>query len=273
MRSGREPQVFLRELSGHSRSLLTVKAVRQNAASILDVTEEDEKRYREQAELFSEARLLKMLDLFMRAEGELRFASTPRIGLESAALHACEQSAGQDSSALLERLGELEQKLSRLEADIASGNLVPASAAQPAVAAQTAAPKQEPSKPSKTQLPPVPADAQGVWDRVIDTIKKKDPSMLAFAKTARFIGTRGNVYQVMVPVTAKAKYDYLVQPARRERISAILTEITGQPSQFEAVLETDAGNKKLDAVRENAQQSLIDTFGRENVQIDEGKPQ
>ena len=38
MRSGREPQVFLRELSGHSRALLTVKAVKQDAASILDVT-------------------------------------------------------------------------------------------------------------------------------------------------------------------------------------------------------------------------------------------
>lgn len=272
MRSGREPQVFLRELSGHSRSLLTVKAVKQDAASILDVTEEDEKRYREQAEKFSEARLLKMLDLFMRAEGELRFASTPRIGLESAALHACEQSAGEDNSALLERLGELEAKLSRLEADIASGRLVPVSAA-PASAPKAAAPKTEGPQPPKPQLPPVPADAQGVWDRVIDTIKKKDPSMLAFVKTCRFIGAKGNTYQVMIPITAKAKYDYLTQPARKERLSALLTEITGQPTLFEAVMETDVGNKKLDAVRENAQQTLIDTFGRENVQIDEGKPQ
>jgi len=272
MRSGREPQVFLRELSGHSRSLLTVKAVKQDAASILDVTEEDEKRYREQAEKFSEARLLKMLDLFMRAEGELRFASTPRIGLESAALHACEQSAGEDNSALLERLGELEEKLRKLEADIASGQLVPASAA-PASAPKAAAAKAEVPQPPKPQLPPVPADAKGVWDRVLDTIKKKEVSMLAFIKTSRFIGAKGNVYQVMIPQSDRAKYDGLMQPKRRDRISAILTEITGQPSLFEAVMETDAGSKKLDAVRENAQKTLIDTFGRENVQIDEGKPQ
>ena len=270
MRSGREPQVFLRELSGHSRSLLTVKAVKQDAASILDVTEEDEKRYREQAEKFSEARLLKTLDLFMRAEGELRFASTPRIGLESAALHACEQSAGQDNSALLERLGELEEKLRRLEADIASGQLVPA-AARPAAAPKAAEPKTEAPQPSKPKLPPVPADAQGVWERVLDTIKKKEVSILAFIKTSRFIGTKGNVYQVMIPQSDRAKYDGLMQPKRRDRISAILTEITGQPTLFEAVMETDAGNKKLDAVRETAQKTLIDTFGRENVQIDEGK--
>ena len=273
MRSGREPQVFLRELSGHSRSLLTVKAVKQDAASILDVTEEDEKRYREQAEQFSEARLLKMLDLFMRAEGELRFASTPRIGLESAALHACEQSAGEDNSALLERLGDLEAKLSKLEADIASGQLVPAAVQPAAGSVKAAAPKAETAAPPKPQLPPVPADAQGVWERVLDTIKKKEVSMLAFIKTSRFIGAKGNVYQVMIPQSDRAKYDGLMQPKRRDRISAILTEITGKPTMFEAVMETDVGSKKLDAVRENAQQSLIDTFGRENVQIDEGKPQ
>lgn len=273
MRSGREPQVFLRELSGHSRSLLTVKAVKQDAASILDVTEEDEKRYREQAEQFSEARLLKMLDLFMRAEGELRFASTPRIGLESAALHACEQSAGEDNSALLERLGELEAKLRKLEADIASGQLVPAAVQPAAGSVKAAAPKAETAAPPKPQLPPVPADAQGVWERVLDTIKKKEVSMLAFIKTSRFIGAKGNVYQVMIPQSDRAKYDGLMQPKRRDRISAILTEITGQPTMFEAVMETDVGSKKLDAVRENAQQSLIDTFGRENVQIDEGKAQ
>ena len=38
-------------------------------------------------------------------------------------------------------------------------------------------------------------------------------------------------------------------------------------------METDVGSKKLDVVREAAQKTLIDTFGRENVQIDEGKPQ
>ncbi len=271
MRSGREPQVFLRELSSHSRSLLTVKAVKQDAASILDITEEDEARYREQAAQFSDARLLKILDLFMRTEGELRFASTPRIGLESAALHACEQNTGADSSSLLERIAELEAKLSILEAGIASGAI----AAKPAAEAprKQQAPAAAEEKPAKPSLPPGPADAKGVWDRVIDTIKKKEPSLLAFIKTSRFIGSKGNVYQVMIPTSDRAKYDGLMQPKRRERINAILSEVTGQNTLFEAVMESDAGNKKLDAARENAQQSLIETFGRENVQIDEGKQQ
>ena len=116
MRSGREPQVFLRELSAHCRALLTVRAVPRDADAILDVTKEEEARCRAQAEGFSQARLMRMLDLFMRAEGELRFASTPRIALESAALHACEPPMEESAAALLERIAELEARLKRLEA-------------------------------------------------------------------------------------------------------------------------------------------------------------
>lgn len=273
MRSGREPQVFMRELSGHSRALLTVKAVKQDAASILDVTEEDENRYRVQAEKFSDARLLKILDLFMKAEGELRFASTPRIGLESAALHACEQSSAEDPSALLERIGELEAKLARMEAEIARGGVVSAPARGKSESNPVDAPKEKKIAQEQPPLPAVPADAKGVWDRVIDSIKKKEPSLLAFIKTSRFIGRKGNVYQVVIPMTDRAKYDGLMQPKRRERIGALLTEVVGETALFEAVMESDLGVKKLDAARESAQQSLIDTFGRENVQIDEGKRQ
>ena len=38
MRSGREPQVFLKDLSSHCRMLMTVQAVKENAAALLDVT-------------------------------------------------------------------------------------------------------------------------------------------------------------------------------------------------------------------------------------------
>lgn len=276
MRSGREPQVFLRELSGHSRALLTVKAVQKDAASILDVTEEDENRYRAQAEAFSEARLLKLLDLFVRTEGELRFASTPRIGLESAALHACEQSAGEDHSALLERLAELETKLSKLENDIASGRLV--------AAQEIAAPHKPSAKPvsadtsavpEKPVLPPPPTDEKAIWEKALDDLKKNDPPLFALLRKERFIGARGNTYQVLIP-QAKKEFSFvrLNQQPRKERIAKALSDAAQKPLLFEAVLEQNGvADQKLEAIRSDAQQSLIEAFGRETVQIDEGKQQ
>ena len=275
MRSGREPQVFLRELSAHCRALLTVKAVERDAASILDVTEEDEKRYREQAAGFSDMRLLRMLDLFMRAESEMRFASTPRIGLEYAVLHACEENVGESGDALLERIGELEARLGKLEGDIASGRLVAAEGADKSAAPsrkREAAVGTAQAAATKPATAPVPSDAKGVWERALSILAKNEPPIFGLLKNERFLGVKGTSYQVLIPF-AKKDFSFvrLNQPARRERIAQALSEAAGAPVQFEAVLEQDVSEKKLDSVRDEAQQSLIEAFGRETVQIDEEK--
>ena len=281
MRSGREPQAFLREMSAHCRALLTVKAVRQDAASILDVTEEDEARYRAQAEGISQGRLLRMLDLFMRAEGELRFASTPRIGLESAALHACEPASGEDAAALAERVEELEARLARLEGDIESGKLVPvaaAPAAAPAPGADAPAKAEAPAaKPAAKAAPapkaaPVSGDAKAIWDKALQDLAKNEPPLYGLLRKERFIGARGTVYQVLIPASKKEfSYVRLNQQARRDRIAKALSDAAGTPLTFEAVLEQDAAEKRMETVRDEAQRTLIEAFGRDLVQIDEGE--
>ena len=274
MRSGREPQVFLKELGSHCRALLTVKAVQKDAASILDVTEEDEERYRVQSDSFSEARLLKMLDLFMRAESELKFASTPRIGLESAVLHSCEQNAGEDTSALLERIGELEAKLNAIQADIKSGRLKAVPAEKNTEKQVTVPAESSANTASKPEPPPAPSDEKAIWERALDELKKNDPPVFALLKKERFIGAKGNVYRVLIPM-AKKEFSYvrLNQQPRKERISKALSDVSGQQLIFEAVLDSDAGDERLEAVRADAQNSLIEAFGRDMVQIDEGKKQ
>ena len=249
MRSGREPQAFLREVSAHCRALLTVKAVSRDAASILDVTEEDEARYRAQAEGMSQGRLLRMLDLFMRAEGELRFASTPRIGLESAALHACEPASGEDAAALAERVEELEAKLARLENDLQSGKLVPAAApsAAPASGGDAPAKAEAPAaKPAAKAAPapkpaPVSGDAKAIWDKALQDLAKNEPPLYGLLRKERFIGAKGTVYQVLIPASKKEfSYVRLNQQARRDRIAKALSDAAGMPLTFEAVLEQNA---------------------------------
>jgi len=276
MRSGREPQVFLREMAAHVRALLTVKAVEGDAASILDVTPEDEKRYREQADRFSAARLLRILDDFVRAEGELRFASTPRIGLESASLRACQQSTGESSEALLERIGELEQKLAEMEQKLASGAFAPAApaSAKRSSKANSDAPKAEaaPAQPVPPAQPAPNADAKAVWDAALKRLAKNEPPLYGLLRNERFIGEKDGVFRVMIPF-AKKDFSYvkLGLPARKEKMSQILSEAAGRPVTFEPVLEGDRAGVQMNDVRQAAEQSLIEAFGRETVQIDEGK--
>ena len=280
MRSGREPQAFLRELSAHCRALLTVKAVSRDAASILDVTEEDEARYRAQAEGVSQARLLRMLDLFMRAEGDLRFASTPRIGLESAALHACEPASGEDAAALAERVEELEAKLARLENDLQSGKLVSAAApsAAPASGGDAPAKAEAPAAKPAAKIAPVPkpapvsGDAKAIWDKALQDLAKNEPPLYGLLRKERFIGAKVTVYQVLIPASKKEfSYVRLNQQARRDRIAKALSDAAGMPLTFEAVLEQNAEEKRMESVRDEAQRTLIEAFGRDLVQIDEGE--
>ncbi|MEG2315305.1 MAG: DNA polymerase III subunit gamma/tau [Clostridia bacterium] len=275
MRSGREPQVFLRELTAHCRALLTVQAV-QNAAAILEITEEDEQRYHAQAEGFSTPRLLRMLDGFMRTEGELRFASTPRIGLEVAALRACEESASGDSAMLMERIGELEAKLLRLEKNLQSGTLAIAAAPSKAASGDGAVEKgkKAASDAPKKAAPPVPSGEKGMWDAALKELSKTEPPLFGLLTNERFLGVRGDTYQVLIPFAKKHfSYEKLNEPARRECVSQALSAVAGVPLRFEPVLEQQQGDRRLDDLRGEAQQSLIETFGRENVQIEEGKEQ
>ena len=265
MRSGREPQVFLRELGAHVRALLTVKAVQGDAAALLDVTGEDEARYREQAEGFSTERLLRLMELFVSAESDMRYASAPRIALESAVLRACEEASGEDASALRERVGELEARLKQLEDGIASGAVTPK-------AQKAAAPRREAAKPPAAEPPaaPPPAGEQGIWKAALDTLKKTDPSLFGLLVKERFLGEENGVYRVSIPAAKKEfSYQHLNLPKRRDRVIEALSQAAGRPVGFQAVLETDAAERTMEKQREEAQRSLIDAFGRDAVQIDE----
>lgn len=154
---------------------------------------------------------------------------------------------------------------------MASGRMVVAAApVQSETLKQAAKPTTQPE--AKPLLPQAPTDEKAIWERVLDELKKNDPPVFALLKKERFIGAKGNVYQVVIPQSKKDfSYVRLNQQARREKISQVLSDVAGKKLMFEAVLESDAASQKMDAVRTEAQKSLIETFGRENVQIDEGK--
>lgn len=275
MRSGREPQVFLKDLSSHCRMLMTVQAVKENAAALLDVTTEDEQRLREQSERFSFSRLLRVLDGFLHAEGELRFASTPRIGLESAALHACETERGEDVSALVERIGELEAKLSAIQSDIASGKLAMRAEGGEIPKKAKAVPAGEIAAPKAAKPAPKPivvsGDAQEIWKQTLSLIAKNNPPLLGLIRNEKFIGEENGVYRISLPLSKKGiSFEKLNQPNRKKQIENFLQQASGKPCHFEAVLEkTDAAQEAVHQILDKAEQSLIDTFGREAVQIDE----
>ncbi|MDD3411662.1 MAG: hypothetical protein PHY12_12730, partial [Eubacteriales bacterium] len=102
-------------------------------------------------------------------------------------------------------------------------------------------------------------------------LSKTDPGLFFIVKNERFLGARGNVYQLQIPF-AKKEFTYmkLGQPKRRDTIVAALTEAAGTPLGFEAVLERDPSLKQAQSSRDDAQTQLVEAFGRDMVQVDPG---
>ncbi len=280
IRAGFEAQIFLRELTRHLRALLIVKVVKEDASKLLQSTEEDEKRYREQTGKFSQERLIRMMNGLMTADSELRYASSPRIGLEIAAMKACRDDIGEDNAALAERVAELEIKL-REQPQIALQAQVPVTKQE--IQAESTQAVTSNSQPPKKESVPVKApvaketvatdDKQplysdtDIWSQALKRLASKEPAIYGLLKREHFLGEENAVFRVRV---AKARegfsYANLRKPEKTDTIAKTLTEVAGRPVGFEAVLE---GTTVQKADVKQSIQMLADAVGRDLLQIDD----
>ena len=267
MRSGREPAVFSRDMSQHLRSLLMAKCCPDGLPGLLDLTEEAAREYSAQAEGFTEGRLLKMLDLFMAVETELRYASSPRIALETAAVKACLRTSESDPQALADRIAELEQKLAELQTKLASGAIqvqtAPASKASPAKAK-----KEEPVAPVQAQLTPTGRSGADAWKEATAILKKEEPGIAAFLSFGSLLSCAEGLFRWQPKQGMEFYCENLNAPVRRDKIGEVLTRVMGVPGRFEAV-RPGGDAPKEDASEEAFLKTLSDTFGAANVLVQE----
>ena len=78
--------------------------------------------------------ILRATEIFVKTENELRFASSPRIALETAVLRAAMPQTDRDTDALLVRIANLEKQVAALSADAPAAGKQPAAEAKPAPA-------------------------------------------------------------------------------------------------------------------------------------------
>ena len=264
VRDGRDPQVFLRELCQLTRNLLVMKNIPTGQPSFLEVSNDEENSLRETALLFSSTRLIRMLNILIKSEFDLRFSSTPRIGLESTVLQLLEQSKSSDNSALLERLEETENRLAKLQTDISSGTT---GLTQKSPTKNIPAPVKttSPTPPLAPTTPILTSDIE-VWKQLLSILSKTELPLFSLIKPEKFLGASNDTYQLEVKKENILTFNRISNPLRKDKIIELLTQITGKKVGFEVVLEKESSDN-IPVTNYNAEQSLFDTFGRENVQI------
>ena len=267
MRDGKDPAVFAKDVCRHIRALLIAKTSPEDVSMIMDISKDEAAEYVRQSESMTVSRLMKILDLFMALETEMRYASTPRMALENASIKSCLRIDGTDTQALNDRIAELEKRID----DMLKNPAGRAAAVQMPV--QEAKPDRQQPKEEK-KIPHTAGKENGgnqasVWKELMSTIRGKDMTAWSFLSQGRMIGCKNGRYLWQADrKEAEAQFiTVLNMPERNKTICECLQEITGQSCAFAAVPQ----GKSAEAVENNGDdeylESIYETFGKEPVNI------
>lgn len=258
MREGRDVTVFLKDFSAHLRRLMVCKLCGPDQ-ELLSATQDGAKRLSEQAEKFSGEKLLRVLNLVMKAEADTRWAASARSVLEVCMLKSCEKSDAADVSALLERLSELEMRIAKIE----SG------AVKVAVRSSEKGESKSEDGPKASARPAVPKQGAAAWNEALKILKKTQPGIFGPVSQGAFDGCVNGVYRLVYPKDMAIFVNMLSAPERREAVEKALHEAGDASAHFEAKLMQDKVDANVEKMANDNAQTLIDTFGRDKVQIEE----
>ena len=271
MRSGKEIQVFQKDVSSHFRALLmTFVCGREACAQVLEVTQEDADAYVEQAGKTTQLRLMRIMNLFLQAEADMRWSSQPRFAAENAALRACLPEEGLQLEALRERLDELERK-------IQSGEIASARPARGTTKKAVPESDSPVSEKAVSMDPGVEPTAEAVYKAMMQEIRKSMPMLYALMVPGRLAHEENGLFTVVFNAkTGGLNVGMLNSRERNEQVATALSVAAGHPCTFRAALEGTVEEKDqriLDAKEEARRQAeenlhnIIGTFGRDKVEI------
>lgn len=257
MRRGSDPQVFIRDTVAHLRGVLLAGAVGEGLAELMEITPEDAARFAEQSKRIGPEALNRMMELFMRAEPDTKWASRPRTILELAAVRACHPEKEPDAS--------VAERLSRVEKLIESG-----ASARPARSAARSA-EEKSSKPAEKPAPKAPPEPAEIPPKeyldALDALQTENPSIRAPLQSMRFIRFDGR--QAVVEFSKKNMMHMKLLERKKAQIEGALSDAFGAPVSLSMTLEGSAAPKRVsDAARDVINQAY-DVFGRENTSIEE----
>ena len=255
MRRGSDARVFSLDAASHLRAVLLAEISGDTLDKIIEVTPEDAQRFREQAARANRAQLMRMMELFMRVEGEMKWATQPRTILELAAVRACHPEQEADA--------ELAERIARMEKRIESGVIAAAPAEKKQAAESTAAPaEKKPTAPRKVSAP-----AATPPQEYLDAMEKlgvENPSIRSMLPKMQFAGIEDGV--VVVEFGRDGIMVRKVLESKINLIEAALTQTFGQEMRLRTRNAGEAPAKTSSAAKNIIEQSY-DIFGRENIEL------
>ena len=163
---GKAVGVLLKDILSLLNQLAVAKSC-ANAEKLLSLPARLFAQVKTIAERADGSAILRATEIFVKTENELRFASSPRIALETAVLRAAMPQTDRDTDALLVRIANLEKQVAALSADAPAAGKQPAAEAKPAPAqgfSEKSAPKKAARETEWEEPLPPPPDEPPFFD-------------------------------------------------------------------------------------------------------------
>ena len=259
MRDGRDPAVFCREVTGHARSLLVAKTCKDGLEDLLELTREDAERLRAQADGASQARLMRLMDLFMQAENDMKWSTQQRVVLELSAVRACHPEREQGEEALEDRIAQLEKT-------VAEGVTI---AAAPSASPARDTPKEAPrATPAPKKSAPPPESEDQAWQQAFKAIGRADAKICIFLKKGRFTGVKDGMAVVEYPPDgSEVIVQLLNRPDKREIIDRALGEAFGSDVHLRTVVQGASARESAAGSGKRALDKIYEAFPRDKIEI------
>ena len=259
VRNGQDPQVFARDTVGHLRSLLMAQIAGESLADLLEITQEDAQRYREQAKTASKEFLMRAMERFVQAESDMKWAQQPRTVVELCTVRVCTPEQEPDDTAFMERLAKVEKSLQ----DGVAIKSAPGNAAEKAGVKHKNPPS---AKPHPTQPP---AEGADVWQEVLDRLKTKSPSTFPLVRNAIFRGVNNRTVILEYPRAYGTFYNSMLKDQLRRQVEETASEVYGEEMTVQATMEQPKKQQQSGPDKSGLSNlnQIYTAFGRENVDL------
>ena len=262
MLDGRDPEVFAQETAEHMRTLLIAQMTGMQVENIAELTGDAAKRFVEQGNRFESTRLMRAMDLFVRARGDMRSSFMPRSVLDMCAVKASRVSREKTVEGLSERVEALEKQLRE-------GNIVPR-APEPAPEAPARKESAPALKPAM-QVPQPDADGGKPMDEdqkrclaAIQEYSAKTPQIRLFLTAARYVKTEDDAVYINLPQDSRVHKTLIENKA--SEIEEYLAKHFGRKMRLVVGLD-ESRRPSPSGISGRTLAQTFDVFGRDKVEL------
>ena len=252
---GRDPQVFARDTVSHARTVMLAGILGDELAAIAEITEEDARRYRDQAGRAPREKFMRVMELFMKAEPDMKWAMQPRTVLELCAVRACHPEAEKDAA--------LEERIAKVENAVKNGVTIAAPAAAAPAESKSAGAQPAEAAPAPQQGSSPSADVPQEYLAAIAAIKEANPSIAGPLASMTFAGLEGDT--VHVEFEKKSMMHMKMLERRVQLFNEALTGKFGRPMRIAMRVKGAGPAARTASPAKKIIEQSYDIFGRENI--------